>query len=126
MSLVVNCVSCGRPVHTASLVGLVHTETGQTKCMQSEGTMTHLPLTPTVRSILGRPCFQCINTAQLLRIAGHEIAKKAEDEQAVTIWWLLNQYLKHGEGKWMGEANSALKEMHKQYIASLPKEEDNA
>ena len=85
-----------------------------------------LPLTPTLRSILGRPCFACMPTAQLLRVAGYVIDKKAEDEQAVTIWWLLNQYLIHGEDKWEDEANKAFKEMHKQYIASLPKEVDHA
>lgn len=51
-------------------------------------------LTPELRWILGQMCFQHIHTAQALRLMGHQIAKKAEDEQAVTIYWMLGHYLK--------------------------------
>lgn len=53
-----------------------------------------LELTPDLRWILGQMCFQHINTAQALRVMGHEIARKAEDEQAVTLHWLLGHYLR--------------------------------
>ena len=42
-------------------------------------------LTSELRWILGQMCFQHTHTAQALRLMGHEIARKAEDEQAVTI-----------------------------------------
>ena len=51
-------------------------------------------LTSELRWILGQMCFQHIHTAQALRLMGHEIARKAEDEQAVTIYWMLSHYLK--------------------------------
>ena len=51
-------------------------------------------LTPELRWILGQMCFQHIHTAQALRTMGHQIARKAEDEQAVTIYWMLGHYLK--------------------------------
>ncbi|MCI8210648.1 hypothetical protein AUC61_14010 [Pseudomonas sp. S25] len=55
---------------------------------------TELPLTPDLRFILGRPNFGCQPTAQVLRRLGHPIAERAEDEQAATIHWLLNHYLR--------------------------------
>ncbi|WP_122663606.1 hypothetical protein [Pseudomonas viridiflava] len=55
---------------------------------------TELPLTPDLRFILGRPNFGCQPTAQVLRRLGHHIAERAEDEQAATIHWLLNHYLR--------------------------------
>lgn len=53
-----------------------------------------LELTPDLRWILGQMCFQHIHTAQALRVMGHQIARKAEDEQAVTLHWLLGHYLR--------------------------------
>lgn len=55
---------------------------------------TELSLTPDLRFILSRPSFGCQSTAQVLRRMGHPIAERAEDEQAATIHWLLNHYLR--------------------------------
>jgi hypothetical protein len=49
--------------------------------------------------ILGRVCCQCIDLAQLLRANGHTIKRRAEDEQAAVIFWLLGFYAVAG-AKW--------------------------
>ena len=54
--------------------------------------------------ILGRPNFTCIRIAQLLRLGGVDIAKKAEAEQATVIHYLLGFYLKHGS-EWAARAD---------------------
>lgn len=61
------------------------------------------------RWIMGRPNFWCASFAPALRRMGHEIARKAEDEQAVVIWWMLNLYQNHGD-KWREVADRLLKE----------------
>jgi len=61
------------------------------------------------RWILGRPNFTCIHMANVLRKNGHEIAKKAEDEQAAVIYWMLTMYEKHGDN-WRDEAEKWLKD----------------
>jgi hypothetical protein len=65
-------------------------------------------LTDELRWILGQMCFQHIHTAQALRLMGHEIARKAEDEQAVTIYWMLGHYLKDPDN-WRRNASAELK-----------------
>jgi hypothetical protein len=49
------------------------------------------------RAILGRPNFTCIRIANRLRQLGQDIPRKAEEEQAAVICWLLNLYLEHGK-----------------------------
>ncbi|MEQ6329206.1 hypothetical protein VLF92_12885 [Pseudomonas chengduensis] len=51
-----------------------------------------------LRYILGRPNFWCYSLANALRAMGKEIARKAEEEQAAVIHWLLEAYFKHGPG----------------------------
>lgn len=65
-------------------------------------------LTSELRWILGQMCFQHIHTAQALRLMGHQIARKAEDEQAVTIYWMLGHYLKD-PANWRQNAMAELK-----------------
>ncbi|MDU8358132.1 hypothetical protein [Pseudomonas syringae group sp. J309-1] len=55
---------------------------------------TELPFTTDLQFILSRPGFGCQPTAQVLRKLGHEIAERTEAEQAATIHWLLNHYLR--------------------------------
>lgn len=54
------------------------------------------------RWILGRPNFTLISMAHSLRLLGHDIPKKSEDEQAACIYWMLCMYEKHGD-KWRDE-----------------------
>ena len=52
-----------------------------------------MELTNDLRFILGRPGYECMSTAQVLRHMGMEIAERAEDEQAASIFWMLNHYI---------------------------------
>lgn len=71
--------------------------------------VSNLPeLTDDLREILGRPNFTCHFIAKALRIMGHSIAPKSEDEQAVVIHWLLGHYLKDGSD-WRLRAEAELK-----------------
>lgn len=67
--------------------------------------------------ILGRPNFTCIRLAQLLRLSGVEIAKKAENEQATVIHYLLGFYLKHGS-QWAEKADEDLEQRRVAAIAA--------
>ena len=62
-----------------------------------------------VRWILGRPNFACRDTAQALRLMGHDIKTKAEDEQAASIHWMMCLYEEHGD-KWRKEGGKLIKE----------------
>ncbi|MBF8676174.1 Lar family restriction alleviation protein [Pseudomonas fulva] len=71
--------------------------------------VSNLPgLTDDLREILDRPNFTCHFIAKALRIMGHSIAPKSEDEQAVVIHWLLGHYLKNGSD-WRVRAEAELK-----------------
>lgn len=49
-------------------------------------------LNDTLIEILGRPNFQCSHLANALRLNGHEILFKAENEQAAVIYFMLKCY----------------------------------
>lgn len=65
------------------------------------------PLNEHTRWILGRPCFTLASVFRKLREIGVEIATKAEDEQAVSIYWMLCLWERHG-GTWHEEAVNIL------------------
>ncbi|MDX3877066.1 MAG: hypothetical protein QHC81_01140 [Achromobacter sp.] len=67
--------------------------------------------------ILGRPNFTCIRIAQLLRLSGVEIDKKAEAEQATVIHYLLGFYLKHGS-QWAEKAGEDIERLRLAAIAT--------
>ncbi|MEN5207989.1 hypothetical protein ABE493_07685 [Stenotrophomonas terrae] len=66
-----------------------------------------------VREILGRMCFQCIRLAEVLRLRGDEIGRRAEDEQAAVLRFLLNHYLAAPE-KWAEHAQAEIDAIRKQ------------
>lgn len=66
-----------------------------------------IELNDETRFILGRPNFWCGSVAPIFREGGHTIPKKAEDEQAHIIHWMLGLYAKHGDG-WKEKANEYL------------------
>jgi len=90
------------------------TEDQQTPC--SSPCSTLVPLEEDTRWILGRPSLWCSSVAHVLRGDGHEIAEKAEEEQAAVIHWLLNLYLAYGE-KWRDVAQQETKRI-KDKVAS--------
>lgn len=63
-----------------------------------------------VKEILGRICIHCGEIADILRHAGQIIPRRAEDEQAAVIYYLLGQYVKHGKD-WKPKAEEDLKQM---------------
>jgi len=67
--------------------------------------------------ILGRPNFTCIRIAQLLRLSGVEIDKKAEAEQATVIHYLLGFYLTHGS-QWAEKAGEDIERLRLAAIAA--------
>ncbi len=67
-----------------------------------------LPLDEEVRWILGRPCFAVSRMAWRLKELGlYDPARKAEDEQACALHWMLTMYGKHGAA-WREEADKIL------------------
>jgi hypothetical protein len=60
------------------------------------------------REILGRPNFTCHFIAKALRLMGFDIPQKSEEEQAVTIYWMLGHYLRDPVN-WRDAASTELK-----------------
>ena len=71
-----------------------------------------IPDTPEVRDILGRPNFWCSPWANVLRMRGDAIPRKAEEEQAAVIRFMLNHYLAHG-ADWAETAGAELDAIRK-------------
>ena len=67
-----------------------------------------IELNDEVKRILGTPCFACAGQAQILRLMGHEIKTKAEDEQAAVLHWNMCMYEKHGDN-WRKKAGEVMK-----------------
>lgn len=64
-----------------------------------------------LRDILGRPCFTVADVAALLRHSKkYEVERKAEDEQAVALHWMLTLYFEHGDA-WAQEGERILREI---------------
>lgn len=53
-------------------------------------------LTPELREVLGWMCFQCAPIAHAMQAAGMDIQRKAEDEQAHVLHWMVKLVLRHG------------------------------
>lgn len=71
------------------------------------------PLNDDLIAILGRPNFLCAQLADRLRSGGQEIAKRAENEQAAVIHFLLGHYLADPV-QWAEKASAALKAARKE------------
>lgn len=54
------------------------------------------PLDEEMKFILGRPCFTFVGLAEVYRAAGHDIGRRAEEEQAFFIHRWLTFYAAHG------------------------------
>lgn len=71
------------------------------------------PLNDGLIAILGRPNFMCAQLADTLRSGGHDIAERAENEQAAVIHFLLGHYLADPV-QWAEKASAALKAARKE------------
>lgn len=60
------------------------------------------------KEILGRPNFTCIRIAQRMREMGFNCNQKAEDEQAMVIYTMLEFHKQHKE-QWADKMNEFLK-----------------
>jgi hypothetical protein len=67
-------------------------------------------LTPALREVLGMMVFQLSPLAPALRAAGHDIKRKAEDEQAHVLHWLIGIVLEHGDD-WRAKAEDEIERM---------------
>lgn len=92
-----------------SLVESLRAELIESRSIDASAEPSAPELTDDLREILGRPNFTCHFIAKALRVMGHSIAHKSEDEQAVVIHWLLGIYLKHGPD-WRQRAAAELEE----------------
>lgn len=70
-----------------------------------------IELNAETRWILGRPCFALHGIAEKLRRAGRTIERKAEDEQAVVLHWMLKVYEETKGVNWRDEAQRRLDAM---------------
>lgn len=94
---------------TAGLNAAVEKHFEKTKTIVEQA-MALPPLDDELIWILGRPNFACAQLAQSLReLLEHEIAPKAEHEQAAVIHWMLGIYLEHGP-QWRDRAREILRE----------------
>lgn len=67
-----------------------------------------LTLSDDEKNIMGRPNFACGKIAHRMRAMGFEVAEKAEEEQALVIWAMLEFYKEHGKD-WSDKMNEFLK-----------------
>ena|SRR5579863_1966413 len=80
-----------------------------------------IDLTDDLREVLGWPNFRCGPVAHLMRAAGADIKRKAEDEQAVVLHWLVTLVLTHGS-EWRTVARDEMTAMQER-VKAAPKNE---
>ena len=67
-----------------------------------------LTLSDDEKNIMGRPNFACGKIAHRMRAMGFQVAEKAEEEQALVIWAMLEFYKEFGKD-WSDKMNEFLK-----------------
>lgn len=106
-------VKAGIPARDAEIEAL-RKEIEALRTQQSADKVSALPpLNDDLIAILGRPNFLCAQLADTLRSGGQEIAKRAENEQAAVIHFLLGHYLADPV-QWAEKASAALKAARKE------------
>ncbi|QBH20637.1 hypothetical protein EYC51_14695 [Alcaligenes faecalis] len=100
-------VKAGIPARDAEIEAL-RKEIEALRTQQSADKVSALPpLNDDLIAILGRPNFLCAQLADTLRSGGQEITKRAENEQAAVIHFLLGHYLAD-PAQWAEKANAAI------------------
>ncbi|MFT9637409.1 hypothetical protein ACMZ49_08860 [Alcaligenes phenolicus] len=106
-------VMAGIPARDAEIEAL-RKEIETLRAQQDTDRMNALPpLNDDLIAILGRPNFMCAQLADTLRSGGHDIAERAENEQAAVIHFLLGHYLAD-PAQWAEKASAALKAARKE------------
>jgi len=83
-----------------------------------------LPDNESVRQILGRPNFACIELAGMLRMRGDVIPHRAESEQAAVLRFLLNCYLELPD-RWHDNVRDKLRRIESQAAEREPNSAPN-
>ncbi|HID8536575.1 TPA: hypothetical protein ACXIMI_001697 [Stenotrophomonas maltophilia] len=83
-----------------------------------------VPDNESVRQILGRPNFACIELAAMLRMRGDDIPHRAESEQAAVLRFLLNCYLELPD-RWHDNARDKLRRIERQAAEREPNSAPN-
>lgn len=79
------------------------------------------PKDPEVLTILSQLCFQVADIAHLMQAAGQPIKRKAEDEQAAVLLWMLTKLHQHGKD-WRVEGDKELNALRAQVREKLAAE----
>lgn len=87
-----------------------------TPSAQADALGTFPTMTDELASIWGLMCFQCISFAQALRAGGYSIKKRAEDEQAAVLHWMLGHYFHSGPDGWRAAASADMERMRETSI----------
>lgn len=106
-------LSEGKSVEFASEYGLLIPEIIKTLNVHSapeKFALVPIEMTRPMKDALGFMCFQLIGVANLYRNCGHEIARKAEEEQAFFLFKFLLLAVEHGE-KWRQVLDEEIKGM---------------
>lgn len=100
-------VMAGIPARDAEIAAL-RKEIETLRAQQDTDRVNALPpLNDDLIAILGRPNFMCAQLADTLRSGGHDIAERAENEQAAVIHFLLGHYLAD-PNQWAENASAAI------------------
>jgi len=67
-----------------------------------------LTLSEEEKNIMGRPNFACAKIAHRMRAMGFKVEERAEEEQALVIWTMLEFYKEFGKD-WTDKMNEFLK-----------------
>lgn len=105
----------------AAFTRIAELEAQAASAAEGRGTACEFPaMSPDLEKILGTMCFECIVFVQCFRMAGQQIARKAEAEQAATLHWMLSHYFRSGEG-WRTAAQADMERMRASVIAAPAK-----
>ena len=66
---------------------------------------------PNLERIVGITCFKCMRFAHALRLDGRQIGRKAADEQAATILWMLTHCFRSGS-EWEAAAAADMERIY--------------
>lgn len=94
-----------------AVVGATHiVDTAGAEIRMLRGRALPAELTPPLRRVLGMMLWETGPIAHAMRATGRDIARKAEDEQAIVLHWLIGFVLEHG-ADWEKHAAIALRQM---------------
>jgi len=94
--------------------GGLHQQNEEQKALEEMKTKW-IALSEDEKNILGRPNFACAKIAHRMRGMGFDVKRKAEDEQALVIFTMLEFYKEHGSA-WAEKINQFLNPENKEIV----------